>query len=1007
VVIRRRTLALLAGIAAAAAAPAARAIDPDRTLSECSVDVWRARDGLPGGWIRGIAQTPDGYLWIGTQGGLSRYGGDALVGMAIDPPLERARDIMGTAGAPDGTIWAIPPRGHPVCVRPGEASVAPCLRAGGPLPADTRIADVSVDEAGAVWIAAPEGVFRHAAGALALVAAPGRWGGAAATAVHHDQRGRLWVGTARGLYVVTRAGDPAAPMTLVEAEPGGAVAGPVAALARGRGDSLWAAVDGALVQITGARAAVLGAGAGGGLPPARLTRLLEDRDGNVWIGSREGLFRYQPGRGFTRFGRDDGLPDHDVSALFEDREGSLWVGTRAGGLAQFSDRTMDRKSGPPGLRNAWVSSVAEDQQGVLWAGTQRGLTRWAGGEERTFTPADGLPGEQVFALHPGAPGELWVGTDRGLARFRGARAEAVPQVTAAVTALHRESDGTLWIGAADGLWRMTGGALRRFPFGDELAAAGVEPGEIRAIQRDDQGTLWLSADGRLLWLDGERLRRPRAPAALAMDKVRAMTRDRDGALWLGTGDGLVRRQAGAWRVFGAAAGLGRADLFQVAADDLGSLWVGVNHGVIRVSRAALARVEQGGARNLDVVSFEVADQRREVRVARTRQPGVWKSRDGWLRFASSRGVVSIDPARVPRNTLPPPVVIERALVDGRAAHRGQHNRFPPGSGALEVHFAAITLLEPRKAQHRYRLEGFEPGWVEAGTRRAAYYTNLPPGRYVFRVQGSNADGVWNQAGDALELTLAPHFYQRHWFYGLGGLCALGLALSIHRLRVARLRTRYGATLAERARVARELHDSLLQGMAATLMHLRGLRKRFAGAGAGAGPPAETVAGEIKDIEQLVADNIEETRRFVWDLRDRAGETAELPPALHELVRRAVPAGAVEARVLVEGDARPVPGHVHRELLRIAHEALTNALKHADARHLEVRLDYQGALLKLSVRDDGRGFDPGSVADARAGHFGLTGMRERAARLGQLAIDSGRGRGTRVEMTVSLKDLADV
>jgi signal transduction histidine kinase len=414
------------------------------------------------------------------------------------------------------------------------------------------------------------------------------------------------------------------------------------------------------------------------------------------------------------------------------------------------------------------------------------------------------------------------------------------------------------------------------------------------------------------------------------------------------------------------------------------------------------------------VSIELLDQRREVRVTRTRQPGVWKNRAGRLRFASSRGVVSIDPRRVPMNTLPPPVRIERALVDGRPARRGEANRFPPGSGAMEFHFAAITLLDPRRAQHRYRLEGFDRDWVDAGTRRAAYYTNLGPGNYRFRVQGSNADGVWNDTGDALELALAPHFYQTVWFWGLAAAAALGLALSLHRSRVARLRAFYAATLAERARVARELHDSLLQGMAAALMHLRGVRKRFAADKAAA--PAETVARELKEIEQLVSDNIEETRQFVWDLRD-ASQTAKgngapddaghLAPALTELTSKLVPPGSLEARVVVEGDPLPLPRHVQHELLRIAHEAMVNAVQHGQARHLETRLRFDRSALSLSVRDDGRGFDPHGVAEAKPGHFGLQGMRERAARLGQFAIESATGQGTTITINVALKDLRDV
>ena len=358
---------------------------------------------------------------------------------------------------------------------------------------------------------------------------------------------------------------------------------------------------------------------------------------------------------------------------------------------------------------------------------------------------------------------------------------------------------------------------------------------------------------------------------------------------------------------------------------------------------------------------------------------------------------------MPVNALPPPVIIEEALVDGRAAVRGVMNHFPPGSGAFEFHFAAITLLDPRKAQHRYRLEGFDAGWVEAGTRRSAYYTNMKPGRYRFRVQGSNADGVWNEAGDALELTLAPHVYQTWWFFALAGLGALAGAAGVHRLRLQKVRDRYAAIYSERTRVARELHDSLLQGMTAALMHLRGLRKRFAPEAAAA-PPA-TVAGEIKAVEDLVASNIEETRHFVWDLRERGGAPPPaLPAALEDL---AAPLGdRLEIAVTVEGRPVPLSRHAQRELLRIAHEALTNVVKHAQARRVEVRLAYDERTLTLSIRDDGRGFDPQAAAGISTGHFGLAGIRERASLLGQLQLDAQPGRGTEVTVMVDLEEHRD-
>ena len=1034
---RRPSIAIFGAAATLAAAAPALALDPDKRLSECTLESWRTSDGLPSAWVRTLAQTGDGYLWIGTPSGLVRYGGGPLLLVLPGRAHEHASDVTSVMAARDGTVWVAPARGAPACVRDGV--YAGCFAPGQSLPDDARVTAIHEDAAGTVWLASSAGIYRVSAGRVALAHPASAWGGGTASAVHHDHRGRLWVGTPAGLFVAdygrhaattspSGAAAEGRPVLAAHHGPDGApVAVPIASIAEGRGGRLWVVGERTLVGIDGAATTVFRLE--DSLRARRPTQVVEDLDGNVWIGSRKGLVRYQPGRGFALYTSADGLPDDDVSTVFADREGSLWVGTRLGGVVQLTDRSLDTRRGPPSQADRWISTVAEDAAGALWVGTDFGVTRWKDGLERTFTPADGLPADRVQVVLPAPDGTVWVGTDRGLARWRGGRFEPAPPGLEAmpVSALYRDQRGVLWVGGADArLARLDpDGTVTRLGLQPDLG--GPPPGEIRALQHDDRGILWASASGRMLRVDdqGRTLIRDRSPDAPAFGRVRSIHRDDRGALWLGTRDGLIRRRAGTWRRFAwggndatvGALGTGsdtaeqmaQNDLYQVASDDQGHLWAGSGRGILRIPVAALDEIDQGRRRDLPVLSFETSDQRRDVGATRIRQPGVWKGRDGRLWFATSRGVVSADPRRVRLNRSPPTVVIESASAGGRPARRGAANRFPPGSGTLEFQFAAITLIEPRKAHHRYRLEGFDAGWIEAGTRRAAYYTNIGPGTYRFRVQGANADGVWNEAGDSLELTLLPHLHQTFWFYAACALAALAAGFAVHRLRVARLRAGYAATFSERTRVARELHDSLLQGMAATLMRLRGLRKEFPPR---AGAAESAVAREIQEIEQVVASNIEETRQFVWNLRDQAGagEPAELGQALELLAHKLASGNATapEVRVEVEGEAAAVPPHVRRELLRVTHEAITNALRHARARHVDVRLRYAPAGdLALSVEDDGCGFDAERAAGAESGRFGLTGMRERAAALGTLAIASRPGGGgTRVEITVNREELRD-
>jgi signal transduction histidine kinase/streptogramin lyase len=758
----------------------------------------------------------------------------------------------------------------------------------------------------------------------------------------------------------------------------------VNAITETKAGSVWAAAAEGLVQIEPGGATVVHPHP---MHAGHPTQMIEDRDGNLWIGSATGLVRFREGT-FATFTVHDGLPEDDITALYEDREGSLWVGTRSGGIAQFTDRTLNTQAGPPSLRNERVETVAEDAGGTLWFGSRGGLTRWRGGEERTFREADGLPALSVTAVLPDGE-RLWVGTERGLARLRDGKLE--PVVEGSVWALFRDGDGTLWVGTDAGLGRLEKDHLALVPHPD------FDAGAARAVQRDGRGVLWAATAGGLARVEKDVLVRVRADNA-NLRHPRALHVDPAGVLWVSTArNGLVRLQDGVPQVFGPDQGVTLDQLYQMLTDDQGFLWMGTSRGLLRFDKQALDQVAHGLRQRVDPIWLDTSDERRDVSATRSRQPGAWKSRDGRLWFASDHGVVTIDPRRLHLDTVPPPVWIEDFQVDGRLAERDAPHAFPPGAGNVEIHFTGVTLLEPTKVAHRYRLDGFDRRWVDAGTRRAAYYTNLPPGTYRFRVQARNVDGVWNEQGDSVELTLAPHLHQRVWFWVLVALAAGALVLAVHRARLARVRAQYQAVLAERGRVARELHDSLLQGMSAVAMQIYGLRKRL---GPSAPPrPPETIARELQSIEQVVTAGLEETRRFVWNLREPSVEEP-LPVALEKLLERLTEQTGVTRELVVEGGVVRLPADVEGELSRIVQESVTNALKHAEARHIVVRLCYEEGGVQLSISDDGRGFDLDQAPGAGAGHFGLVGIRERAARLGKLTVESRPGQGTRIAVTVS-------
>jgi signal transduction histidine kinase/streptogramin lyase len=973
-----KAFAMLLSASWAVARPAA-ALDPAKSLSQCTVDVWQVRDGLPGAMVRSIAQTPDGYLWINTFGGVARYDGARLTRLegprAAELSLHDVQEMRLTEG---GTLFLAPAYSDPLCMR--NEALGPCLGVPtGLLPAD-RVLAASV-RGGEIWMASKQRLTRFEDGKRTAQLTLAELGWPRIQVLHQDRQGRLWVGTPGGLFA--RSGER------FDAVP--AVTGSVLAISETPGGRLWVATSSSVASIDGER--FLRLGREDGLPAARPTKVLEDRDGNVWIGTEAGLVRYRDRR-FVTFGTQDGLPDAHVTAVFEDREGSLWVGTHAGGLAQFTDRTLVTQAGPPLARGQDVDTLCEDEQGALWVGTREsGALRWQDGRSEAFTTREGLPSNTVRSVLPGAPGEVWIGTNRGLARWREGRIERPVPWDSNVSSLYRDRAGTLWIGADSGAvarWRE-----------DRLEEVGAPEagrwGQVRGIQEDDQGRLLVLAVGGLARHEGGRLVRLTPSRGPATVWGRSLSRDSEGTLWIGTiGNGLTRIEKGAFRTFSSAQGIVPDQLYQVVVDDEGFVWAGTMRGIIRVSKASLVEVEHGRRQRADLVSFERSDQRRNVAAVRVHQPGAWKARDGRLLFATEQGVVTIDPRRLRSNPVAPSVLVQEATVDGHRLRRAERNQLPPGPGNLEFQYAAITLLEPEKAVHRYLLEGFDERWVDAGTRRVAYYTNIPAGHYRFRVQASNADGLWNEAGDAIEFHLAPHFYRTGWFYGLGGVGVLSLGRWFHRSRVRRVRAETLAAAAERTRVARELHDTLLQEMSGVAMMLNAVRTTLPAAAAG-------VAEKLGTIESTVTASLAETRRVVWDLRERPEKEeagADLGAALTRLAARATSGQAVECKVSVEGAAAPLPVETGEELLRMAQEGLANALRHAGAGYINLRLCYEKGVVRLLVTDDGRGFDPDSVVAARAGHFGLVGLRERAARLGAtLTLDSQPGRGTTVEVAV--------
>ena len=511
-----------------------------------------------------------------------------------------------------------------------------------------------------------------------------------------------------------------------------------------------------------------------GLGSRVVRSLLRDSDGGLWVGTETGVARLRNGRVDSLMSRD-GLPDDVVIALFEDREGGLWMGTYSGGVSRFKDTPFIGYGRKEGVADDFVRTVFETRTGAIWIGTHSaGMTRMENGVFTTYTVRDGLPSQNVMAFAESRDGSVWVGTNTGLTHFDRGRfktyttRDGLPHD--AVRSLLEDRAGTLWIGTR-------GGGLARFAGGRFTAvtpADGVTGSVIRAIYEARDGVVWLGTDVGLVRLAGSSSRTYTTHDGLSLDVVYAIHEDAEGVLWIGTyGGGLNRFKNGRFFVYTTANGLFDDIAYQVLEDRQGWLWITCNKGLIRVSKRELDAVADGKASRIHSTVYGAADGLRASEFNGSSQPAGWVARDGRLWLPSIKGVLVVDPAALVPDQTPPPVVIEQVRID-RQVVASEAAVAPPGSGELEFRYAALAFAAPSKIRFRYRLVGFDADWREAGDRRTAYYTNIPPGRYIFRVIAANADGTWNTAGAVTSFSLRPHLYQALWFQLLVGL-AIGLA----------------------------------------------------------------------------------------------------------------------------------------------------------------------------------------------------------------------------------------
>lgn len=956
--------------------PAALGLDPARRITQYGLDVWLTRDGLPQNSVKAIVQTRDGYLWLGTWGGLARFDGVrfTIFNRSNTPGLGDSR-ITALSEGPDGTLWIGTAAGGLIRLKDG---VFETFRSEGDTSYEERsrwqIRSIAHSRDGALWIGTSGGGFRRFR--------DGRFGRLlldrhVVRAILEDRSGRLWVATSDGVLELSWLG----PDTFrVERQllSGRVVNG----IHQDRADTIWIAARGGLTRVRGQRVTTFGPEVG--FPSDAALSIREDRDGNLWIGTHgNGLVRMR-GESFDVLTVRDGLSNGFVAALHEDREGSLWIGSNDG-LNRLRDARFTAMTVREGLSADAVNSVVAGHDGAVWIGTEGGgLNRLHRGIITSYSARNGLASNYIGALFEAGDGSLWITSDSAVTRLKDGKlrvyttADGVPK--GFVSAIAEDRDGHIVIGGE--------GPIRELR-NDRFVMYGQQPNRMEycySITRDRRGDLWFATTGGLIQATTNGYRVYTTRGGLPDEGVHSVYEDTAGTVWVATVSGLARVKDGAVTSFSKAGTLGEI-VFQILEDDSGNLWLNGRQGILRARIRDLEDYAAKKRQDVPIAVYGLADglKSTEYGGAYIQRPAC-RTRDGRLWFATTRGVAAIDPSVERVNVLPPSVVIEAFVGDKRIEARGPV-QVAPGTATFEVHYTALSLLAPSRVRFAYQLEGLDHGWIDAGTRRVALYSRVPPGTYRFRLRAANNDGIWNNAGAALEIRVLPYFYQTHWFRASLVVLIVLAAFGLHRLRMRRMEAQFSLVMKERNRIAREIHDTLAQALVGIGLHLSAIQDERS---------AASRERHVVTARTLVESSLAEARRSVWDLRPQYLDRSDLVSALERMTADLNGNADVRISLCASGIVRRLNTEIERNVFRIVQEAVANAIRHAAAHHVRIEVHFDDERAEFTIADDGHGFDP----EAASTGFGLTSMRERAAHIGAaFRVESRPLAGTSVTTVV--------
>jgi len=962
----------------------ALALNRDRTIAQLHHTAWTPKEGAPTE-IVALAQTADGFLWLGTGAGLFRFDGVTFERVTPVDAGPITTSVSAVLGVPSGELFIGYRYGGVSVLKEGRLT-SYSEKHGVPSGAVYRFLR---DRDGTVWAATFGGLARFDGRAWSAVSVEMGSSPARSFDVSQDQRGALWIDNGRTLVVrpsqsqgVIDTGVAVNRMVLAVSPKG------VAWLEDGLGAVRTLTADGKPARP-----------AGGWRFSANPQGMIFDRDGALWVATI--------GQGVQRVPNPDG----------------------EGEVLAWSKGPPEAFTHKQGLTTDFATSILEDREGNIWVGTRAGLDRFRDSHLAPIVIPDYA---LQLALGPGDDGSMWIGSyNRPLMKVEGSTV-AEQGVTSRITCAYRDPTGTLWLAGPKVLWRRQGDAFVRIAL-PEVA----RDGDVQTMVMDADGGLWLSivragvfrfSGGQ--WAQEARFGRP--PTVIPL----VSTLDGTGHTWFGfANSNLVRFRGNDVETFSRDAGVGVGDVTAIfsrndrvwiggtngldlfaagrfqsvraAENDLhgvsgivetgrGELWLSGTFGILRIAQAEVDRVVRDAQHHMLARRFDFNDGLPGLPQQFRPLPSATEGGDGRLWFSTIDGVVWVDPTRLPVNPLAPPVVIRSITANGKAFTSMDGLQLAIGTRDLQIDYTALSLSIPERIRFRFRLDGADRGWHDAGTRRQAFYTNLRPGAYRFRVLAANNDGVWNETGATVQFAILPAFYQKAWFLALAILTATAMTWTLYRVRLRQAaqqaRDRLEARLMERVRIARELHDTLLQSTQGLILHVQAAASRL--------PSSEKARQLIEQALDRADEVMAEGRARVKDLR-ASDDSQDLPAAITAAGEDFAAATSASFRVVVQGSPRALHPVTRDEAYLVAREALSNAFLHAHASAIEVEVTYGRRDLRLRVTDDGTGIDAAVLqAGRRPAHWGLPGMRERAHKIGaEFHIWSRPGAGTEIKLTV--------